>query len=196
MDTAYTFSFSITATVFQMIIAALMTAVIASFILYLTNLSRKPSKKPIKYKKVRVHRILDGDTVIVKTKWRKLIIRLDAIDCPEGDQYWGDNAKYGLIKLIGGRNILLEIHDKDRYKRIVATVYVDQQDENGLLNVNNKMVMLGHAWVYRQYYNHLPSYRRQELDRIEKWARKNNIGMWQHNPIPPWTWRRQNKNYK
>jgi len=191
MDSAYTFTVSITATALQIIIAIFITSVIALLIFILLHKNQK--NKNVKFKKVKVHRILDGDTAIVNTGWRKLVIRLDSIDCPEGEQYWGDNAKYGLIKLIGGREIFLELHGKDRYKRKVATIYVKQQGKEELLNVNTKMVTLGHAWVYRQYYDHLPSYRRQELDRIEKWARNNKIGMWQHNPTPPWVWRRQNK---
>ena len=50
------------------------------------------------YSTVKVYRVLDGDTVIVSTGLRRLIIRLAAIDCPEKGQHWGDTAKYGLIK--------------------------------------------------------------------------------------------------
>ncbi len=47
------------------------------------------------YLKAKVHQVIDGDTIIVSKSWRKIKIRLDAIDCPEQDQHWGDTAKYG-----------------------------------------------------------------------------------------------------
>ncbi|MFV1977227.1 MAG: thermonuclease family protein, partial [Candidatus Scalindua sp.] len=68
----------------------------------------------------KVEKIIDGDTVIVSTSFRKFWIRLDSIDCPEDGQQWGDIAKFGLIKLIGGRKIRLEEHGLDRYERTLA----------------------------------------------------------------------------
>ena len=79
------------------------------------------SSKP---QKVKVQWVIDGDTVIVLKSWRKMHIRLDAIDCPEDGQPWGDTAKFGLIKLIGGREVLLEEHGVDRHNRTLATIYV------------------------------------------------------------------------
>jgi hypothetical protein len=57
------------------------------------------------FSEVKVEHIIDGDTVIVVKNVRKIRIRLDSIDCPEDGQHWGDIAKYGLIKLIGGRKV-------------------------------------------------------------------------------------------
>lgn len=58
------------------------------------------------FPKAKVLCIIDGDTVIVAKGWSQIKIRLDSIDCPEDGQYWGDTAKYGLIKLIGGRKYI------------------------------------------------------------------------------------------
>ena len=49
-----------------------------------------------------VDRVIDGDTVDILKSFRKIRIRLDSIDCPEHGQHWGDTARFGLIKLIGG----------------------------------------------------------------------------------------------
>ena len=145
-------------------------------------------KKP--YQTAKVHHVIDGDTVIVATFWRKIKIRLDSIDCPEQDQHRGDIAKYGLIKLIGGRRILLEEHGQDQYGRTVATIYVQHGDEAKWMNVNARMVTLEHAWVMRNSYRHLPKERQNELNRLERWAKTKGVGLWNSaNPVPPWKWR-------
>lgn len=138
----------------------------------------------------KVWYIFDGDTVSVSVKNEMLCVRLDAIDCPEGGQEWGDNAKAGLFKMVYGREVELEIHGVDIYGRTLATLYVWYGNE--LRNVNESMVMKGHAWVYRKYYAHLPQERRQQLLSIERWARSKRAGLWRvDNPIAPWDWRKQ-----
>ena len=121
--------------------------------------------------------------------WR-IRIRLDSIDCPEDGQQWGDIAKFGLIKLIGGREVRLEEHGLDRYDRTLATIYVRHGNDSEWFNVNERMVTLGHAWVMRRYYDHLAKDRQDQLNRLERWARSKKVGLWKTpNPIPPWKWR-------
>ena len=150
-------------------------------------------QEKIKYfAKVKVKRIIDGDTVIVVKDWREIRIRLDAIDCPEDGQHWGDTAKYGLIKLIGGRDVRLEEYGQDRYERTLATIFVQHEYESEWINVNERMVTLGHAWVMRMFYDHLPKDRQDKLNRLERWARSKKVGLWQTpDPIPPWKWRKE-----
>ena len=137
-----------------------------------------------------VEYVIDGDTVVVSDLTCKFKIRLDAIDCPEDGQHWGDVATYGLIKLIGGCSIYIENHGTDAYDRTLATIYIRQNNGADLMNVNERMVTLGHAWVMRRYYGHLPVERRNQLNRLERWAKSKKIGLWQtSNPIPPWQWR-------
>ena len=138
----------------------------------------------------KVVRIIDGDTVIVVKDHQNITIRLDAIDCPESDQPWGDNAKYGLIKLIGGKEIHIEEHGVDRYGRTLATLYVKNDHASEWMNVNEKLVTLGHAWVMRMFYKHLPKKRRDKLNALERWSRSKKVGLWKTaHPIPPWKWR-------
>jgi endonuclease YncB( thermonuclease family) len=140
--------------------------------------------------KAKVVRVCDGDTVIVVKGWAEIIVRLDSIDCPEAGQEWGDIAKFGLIKLIGGKYVHLEEHGLDDYGRTLATVYVQHRDGEHWTNVNERMVTLGHAWVMRRYYDHLPSNRQATLNRLESWARTKQVGLWRSpNPVPPWQWR-------
>lgn len=140
--------------------------------------------------KASVRWVIDGDTVIVRRGWSEITIRLDCIDCPEDGQPWGDIAKYGLIKLIGRQNIHLEEYGLDRYGRTLATIFVWNNQKNEWLNVNERMVTLGHAWVMRRFYGHLPQDRQNKLNRLEDWARSKRIGLWAtENPVPPWEWR-------
>ena len=141
-----------------------------------------------------VQKVLDGDTLVVKAGWDRVMIRLDGIDCPEFDQPWGDTAKFGLIKLVGGRTVHYQVHGLDRYKRTLATVYVWDRDESVWLNVNLRMVMLGHAWVSSASLDHLPSARQKELKAVSRWARRNRVGLWRAAaPVPPWQWRNGNR---
>jgi micrococcal nuclease len=137
-----------------------------------------------------VDRVIDGDTVIISKSYRKIRIRLDSIDCPEHGQHWGDTARFGLIKLIGGREVRLEEHGLDRYQRTLATIYVRHGSESKWINVNERMVTLGHAWVLRRFYKHLSKDRQVQLNRLEKWARSKKVGLWKTaNSVPPWKWR-------
>lgn len=137
-----------------------------------------------------VRKVLDGDTLIVQSGRDRVTLRLNGIDCPEVDQPWGDTAKYGLIKLVGGRTVHYERHGVDRYERTLATLYVWDRDESVWLNVNLRMVMLGHAWVSPPLLEHLPTTRRKEMLAVSRWARRKRVGLWNDpSPVPPWQWR-------
>jgi endonuclease YncB( thermonuclease family) len=134
--------------------------------------------------------VVDGDTVIVAKGWSRVMIRLDSIDCPEDGQHWGDTVAYGLIKLIGGRKVHLEEHGPDFHGRMLATIYVRNANGEEWVNVNERMVTLGHAWVMYKFYDHLPKDRQDKLNRLENWARSKKVGLWRTQcPIQPWQWR-------
>lgn len=137
-----------------------------------------------------VREVLDGDTVVVQAGWNPVMIRLEGIDCPEFDQPWGDTARDGLIKLIGGRTVHYEAHGVDRYGRTLATLYVWNREESVWLNVNLRMVMLGHAWIAPTLPRHLPASRKKEFIAVSRWARGKRVGLWKTpSPVPPWQWR-------
>lgn len=147
-------------------------------------------RKAHEFTKARVRQVIDGDTAIVTIGQSEIVVRLDSIDCPEDGQYWGDIAKYGLIKIVGGQNVRLEEHGKDSYGRTLATMYVWSEEKNEWLNVNERMVTLGHAWVMRRFYDHLTDDRKERLNRLESWAKSKKVGLWHQNePTPPWKWR-------
>ena len=141
---------------------------------------------------VKVEHVIDGDTVIVSSAPTEYKIRLDSIDCPEDGQEWGDIATRGLIKLIGGKSVRLEAHGTDVHGRTLGTLFVHSQEKGEWQNVNERMVTLGHAWVMRMYYSHLPKPRQQKLNQLERWAKSKCVGLWKtENPIPPWKWRKR-----
>ncbi len=139
---------------------------------------------------VKVKNVIDGDTVEVLNNFNVIRIRLDSIDCPEAGQGWGVTAKKGLIKLIGGKCVQLEEHGVDTYGRTIGTLFVYSNEKEDWQNVNERMVTLGHAWVMRRYYNHLPKSRQQKLNQLERWAKSKRVGLWKtEDAIPPWKWR-------
>lgn len=140
---------------------------------------------------VEVECVIDGDTVDVFNDTHIIRIRLDSIDCPEDDQDWGVTATKGLVKLIGGKSVQLETHGTDPYGRTLGTLFVYSDEKEEWLNVNERMVTLGHAWVMRLFYRHLPKQRREKLNDLERWAKSKKVGLWKtENPIPPWEWRK------
>jgi micrococcal nuclease len=133
--------------------------------------------------------VLDGDTVDVRMGGRAVRVRLYSIDCPEDGQPWGVTAKAGLIKMIARKRVVLEVYGIDKYGRTLATMFAHHGPESKLINVNERMVMLGHAWVMPAC-THLSEDRRRQLYRLEAWARSKHVGLWKTpNPIPPWNWR-------
>ena len=67
-------------------------------------------------------RILDGDTIEVLSNKHSLRIRLSGIDCPEKGQAYGKKAKQAESTLVFGKQITLQTHDKDKYRRTLADV--------------------------------------------------------------------------
>lgn len=128
-------------------------------------------------------RVSDGDTVsLFDNKQHR--IRLYGIDAPEDEQAFGDESKQMLIDLIKGKEVTAECFEKDFFKRHICRIFYNSKD------INAEMVSLGGAWVYRKYYKRRFGYLEREAQ-----ARNNKLGLWQDNDaIPPWQWRKQQKN--
>ncbi len=129
--------------------------------------------------------ISDGDTMEILYKNVPTKIRLAHIDCPEkrGKQPFGNNAKVALSDLCFQRIVTVKGEKYDRYKRLIAVVINDKNQ-----NINQEMIKLGMAWHYKKYSKD-PLYAKLEIE-----ARKNRVGLWQDkNPIAPWLWREKKK---
>ena len=66
--------------------------------------------------------ILDGDTIEVLHNRRPERIRLSGIDCPEKGQAYGKKAKQAASGLAFGKNITIQTHGQDKYRRTLADV--------------------------------------------------------------------------
>ncbi len=124
--------------------------------------------------------VTDGDTIKVMLDSGSIADRLDSIDAPEASQPWGREATAALARRLGGQEVTLAVTAQDRYERLVAVVYLADQ------NVNAWMVQQGNAWAYRQYLDD------EEYCDWEGSARVARRGLWS---LPsdewraPWEWR-------
>jgi len=135
----------------------------------------------------RVVSVADGDTITILTSTNlQVIIRLYGIDTPEEGQAFGSMAKKFTSSLVFGKQVKVTPYDIDKYGRTVGVVLV-----NGSINVNEQIIGAGYAWQYRKYCKE--SFCSSWLD-LEKAAQQSRIGLWyDHDPIPPWEWRKGNR---
>lgn len=131
----------------------------------------------------KVVKVSDGDTItIIDTENQKHKIRLDKIDATELKQSYGIKSKNYLEKLIYQKKVKVVYTKKDRYKRILGIVFLEDKE------INLEMVKNGYAWHY-SYYDHTPSY-----IQAEKQAREMKIGLWsESNPTNPYIFRKNQK---
>ena len=128
----------------------------------------------------RVIRALDGDSLLIDSDGRNLEVRLFGIDCPEWDQPFGRQAARTTSGLTRGREIRMDVMGRDKYDRLLATVFLP-----GGLNLNRELVRLGLAWWFRRF---APD--DKTLRNLEEQAETGKIGLWaDKEPIPPWDWR-------
>lgn len=135
----------------------------------------------------RVVQVADGDTITVldanKNQHR---IRLQGIDAPERAQPFSNVSRQHLAELVAGKTVKVMWSKRDRYGRIVGTVFVDGRD------VSLEQVKAGLAWHYKYYANEQSPEDRQRYAQAEDNARADNLGLWQEkNPVPPWEFRRR-----
>ena len=123
----------------------------------------------------RVVSVADGDTItIIGDGNAQYKIRLSAIDAPEKSQAFGQKSKQQLSNYVFGKDVTVTWKSKDKYGRVLGTVFVGGKD------INLQMVRDGYAWHYKRF-DKSPAYAAAEQD-----ARENRRGLWiDPNPIPP-----------
>ena len=128
-------------------------------------------------------KITDGDTI--KINGDK--IRFSGIDTPELKQVCtkdgekilcGLNAKKILVDKIGNNKVTCVKEGKDRYKRILAECFVNNE------SLSSYLVRSGYAFAYRKYSKKFIS--------DEEFAKSNKLGMWSMEFDYPWDWRKKN----
>ena len=128
--------------------------------------------------------VLDGDTIEVLHNNTAERIRLSGIDCPEKRQAFGQRAKQAASELVYGKEVTLQTHGKDRYKRTLADVILPDG-----MSLNQELVKQGWCWWYRKY---APG--DTVLEGLENEAREGKKGLWVDlHPVPPWEWRKRSR---
>ena len=128
-------------------------------------------------------KVVDGDTIHLNGEK----IRFTGIDTPELRQtcikegikdYCGVTAKQILIDKIGNNTIKCISEGKDRYKRILAECFVNNE------SLSSYLVRSGYAFAYRRY--------SKKFIKDENYAKANNLGMWSMKFEYPWDFRKNN----
>ncbi len=125
-----------------------------------------------------VIRVADGDTITVLSAADpapvQYKIRLNAIDAPEKDQAFGQKSKQRLSDYVFGKDVTVTWKSKDKYGRILGTVWLGSTD------INLQMLRDGFAHHYKRFDSN-PVYAAAELD-----AQQNRRGLWTDpNPVLP-----------
>ena len=127
----------------------------------------------------RVLQGLDGDSLIVLRAGRRVEVRLQGIDAPEGSQPFGRQARGLARRLAGDLPVTLGPRGEDQHGRLLAEVVLPDGR-----SLNREMVRAGLAWWFRRFSDDT------SLGELETEARAARRGLWaQDHPIPPWEWR-------
>ena len=132
-----------------------------------------------------VLKVIDGDTIYIKSDNGRKKVRLRYIDAPEIKQPYGDMARIFLVNELDDKRITVNSDYKDRYGRDIGDIYV--YNKNEAIYINAKLIKSGNAWVYKTYRENT------YLMNLENIAKDNKLGLWKDkSPIKPWEYRKKN----
>ena len=129
-------------------------------------------------------KIVDGDTIHIN----KIKYRFHGIDAPEMKQICIDennkNIKCGvlskqkLVEKINDQKVNCKHITVDRYKRVVAECFVNNE------SLSSYLVKNGYAFAYRRYSD--------QFVEDEEYAKLNQLGLWKMKFDFPWDYRKKN----
>lgn len=131
-----------------------------------------------------VHSIRDGDGPRLVIDGKVTTCRMEGIDAPELDQPGGIEAKDALSRWLIGNKVRYSTNGPDMYGRPIITLFVAGK------SINVQLVERGYAMWYRSY-----SPRRTDLAVAQERAMASKQGIWgaKSPPVPPWRWRREQR---
>lgn len=131
--------------------------------------------------KAKVIGVKDGDTILILDQNNnQTTLRLAEVDCPEKGQPFGKNAKQFTSDLVYGKQIQYYKTNSDRYGRIIAKVYFNNDQY-----LSEEIIKKGFGWWYFQYSDN------EDLGVVESKARSLKLGLWSGNEtVSPWEWRK------
>jgi micrococcal nuclease len=127
--------------------------------------------------------VADGDTVtVLRDEKTPVKIRLQAVDCPEKAQPFGQKAKQFTSEMVFGKVVTVKVATRDRHGGTFAWVSV------GGKNLNEELLRSGLAWHDKHHA------RTEKQAKLELEARAAKRGLWADaRPTPPWEWRHGKK---
>jgi len=145
------------------------------------------------HKTFLVTHVADGDTISVRPTagGPETRVRLIGVDAPElhsrddpsRPDHWAKEARRYTESRAAGKPVTLRLEQtetRDRYRRLLAYVYVSDSD-----NLNLDLVRDGQAYADRRF----PHPMRGQFERAEGEARKAGRGLWKdvaEDQMPPW----------
>ena len=132
--------------------------------------------------KGKVVEVLDGNTIQVQDSENETYkIKLLAIDCPEIDQKYGEEAKKYTSKRALHKHVVVKLFGKDRKGNRLGVVVLPNDKI-----LNELLLKDGFAWHYKM--NH----EKAKFSNLETDAKHHKKGLWaEESPTPPWIFRRQ-----
>ena len=121
--------------------------------------------------KINIARVIDGDTF---EDFSGQKYRLKGINTPEKSQEYYEEAKE-FLKSLENVSATIEDHGKDKYGRILAHVFKNNQ------HINEEILKEGLGTLY--YYGKDKHY--NNLEKSESFARKNQKGIWKKSSNEP-----------
>jgi len=151
----------------------LLLLILTALLIFLPTASQAV---PLRTVTATITKITDGDTVqAITPEGTKLKVRLYGIDAPEiakgkipGEPFGVDARDY-LASLVSQKAVRVEIRDTDRYRRMVAILWLGEQ------NVNLTMIAAGMAEAYVEY---LKQPYRAPFIQAEQEAKSQGKGIW------------------
>jgi endonuclease YncB( thermonuclease family) len=134
--------------------------------------------KPSPMLEARVTRVSDGDSIEVDLASGHARVRFSAVDTPEWDQPYGAQSSAALKAMLPlGSKVELDVVSQDSFHRLVATVWLVEGDKR--TNINEAMLLQGHAWALRRYMKD------PKFCDMEQEARSKKLGLWAQ-PVKDW----------
>jgi micrococcal nuclease len=135
--------------------------------------------------KAIVANVVDGDTIDFYDGDKKTRVRLNNLEANESRQTFGSEATKYVTRKIYGKEIKIEYREKDKYNRMVATLYFEKKrsyDQD--YDINQDIVKKGFA-------------RSKGIKYIseERFARTENLGIWKYDGIDPEVFRKNEEYY-
>jgi endonuclease YncB( thermonuclease family) len=144
----------------------------------------------------KVIEVLSGDSLLLEdAEGRKRHLRLFAIAAPESRQAHAAESRRGLVELLQGKRVTVELLGEDRLGRLIGKVLVapphcatcPPSRDAALAQVE-----AGAAWWNREERRQQTLYDQGYYEYAEFDAKTRRRGLWRdESPVPPWEWRKR-----